>query len=72
MTMTQAEIRDIVIAKAGEDDEFRARLVTDPRAAIEGLTGVSIPDAFTVQVQEKRTMSLHLVLPLDSSGPRKK
>ncbi len=53
MTMTQAEMQDRIIAKAGEDDEFRTRLVADPKRAIEGLTGTTIPDAFTVQVHEE-------------------
>jgi hypothetical protein len=66
MTMTQAEMHDTIVAKAGEDGEFRARLVADPRATIEEVTGAPVPDAFTVQVHEESATSFHLVLPPDS------
>ena len=66
MTMTQAEMQERIIAKAGEDGEFRARLVADPKAAIQELTGAPIPDAFTVQVHQESATSFHLVLPPDS------
>ena len=66
MTMTQADVQDRIITKAGEDSEFRAQLLADPRAAIQELTGTSIPDAFTVQVHKESATSFHLVLPPDS------
>ena len=65
MTMTQSELPDNIIAKASEDGEFRARLLADPRAAIEELTGTPVPDAFTVQVHEETATLFHLVLPPD-------
>ena len=66
MTMTQAELQDRIIAKAGADEEFRARLVADPKGAIQEVTGMPIPDAVTVQVHEESATSFHLVLPPDS------
>ena len=66
MTMTQTEMEDLIIARAGEDGEFRARLVADPRAAIEEVTGASIPDGLTVRVHEETSTLFHLVLPPDS------
>ncbi len=66
MTMTQAEMQDKIVAKAGEDGEFRARLLADPRATIHELIGTPVPDAFTVQVHEESATSFHLVLPPDS------
>jgi hypothetical protein len=66
VTITQTEIQDRIVAKAGEDGEFRARLVADPRTAIHDLTGTPVPDAFTVQVHEESATSFHLVLPPDS------
>ncbi len=65
MTMTRAEIQDKIIEMVGTDGEFRARLVADPRAAIQELTGTPVPDAFTVQVHEESATSFHLVLPPD-------
>jgi hypothetical protein len=66
VTITQTEIQDRIVAKAGEDGEFRARLLADPRAAIEEAVGGSIPDTLTVQVHEESATSFHLVLPPDS------
>ena len=64
--MTQSEMQNRVIARASEDNEFRARLVADPRTTIHELTGTPIPDAFTVEVHEESATSFHLVLPPDS------
>ena len=63
MTMSQAEIQDKIIARVGEDGEFRARLVADPRAAIQEVTGMPIPDGIEMQVHEESATSFHLVLP---------
>ena len=65
MTMTQAEMHDTIIARAGADGEFRARLVTNPKAAIQEVTGTAIPDAIGVQVHEESATSFHIVLPPD-------
>ena len=67
MTMTQADMQDRIIAKASADGEFRARLVADPKGAIQEVTGMPIPDAVTVQVHEESATTFHLVLPPDSS-----
>ena len=66
MAMTQAEIQDAIIARVGEDGKFRARLVADPRAAIQEVTGEPVPATVTVQVHEESATSFHLVLPPDS------
>ena len=65
MTITQVEIQDRLIRKALSDGEFRAWLVSDPKAPILELTGEVIPDAVTVQVHEESAMSFHIVLPAD-------
>ena len=66
MTMTQAELQSRIVERAGTDGGFRARLVADPGGAIEELTGISIPEAITVQVHEESATAFHLVLPPDS------
>ena len=53
MTMTNAELQDLVLAKASEDSEFRARLWSEPRATINKYVVTPIPDDFTVQVHEE-------------------
>ena len=61
--MTQAELQDKIIAKAQAEPEFRAQLVADPKAAIEGVVGSELPAAINVEVHEDSATSLHLVLP---------
>ena len=63
MTMTQAEIKNRVIARDSEDGEFRAQLLTDPREAVHQLTGMMMPDSLKVQVHEESATSFHLMLP---------
>ena len=61
--MTQAEIQSKIIAKAQAEPEFRAQLIADPKATIEGLSGVELPEAINLQVHEDSATSFHLVLP---------
>ena len=58
-----AKMQDRIIARASEDGEFRARLVADPKATIQELTGTPIPDGIEVHVHEESATSFHLVLP---------
>ena len=57
------EMRESLIGKASEDLEFRARLTTDPRAAVHEALGVEIPEWLNVQVHEETADTAHLVLP---------
>jgi hypothetical protein len=45
------------------DDEFRARLVADPRAALEAETGLRFPPDYRLHVHEESATDAHLVLP---------
>lgn len=64
MEMKKAdEMRAHIIKKATEDEAFRATLMAEPKATIEGELGVTIPDGITVQVHENTTQHVHLVLP---------
>lgn len=49
--------------KAAEDDDFRARLIVDPRAAVEEETGIRFPDGYRLHVHEESATDAHLVLP---------
>ena len=64
---TAHELRDRIIEKAGNDPGFREKLLDDPRTAIAGELGVSVPDSFTIRVHEEDAASAHLVLPPSSS-----
>ena len=51
------------MAKAAEDDDFRARLIADPKGAVSEEVGTAIPEGFDVAVHEESATTFHLVLP---------
>ena len=60
---TAQEMEKAVLAKASEDADFRARLLSNPKEAIRQAVGVTIPDGFTIKVHEEDSVTAHLVLP---------
>ena len=60
---TATEMRAQILSRAGEDGDFRARLVADPKAAVADETGTIIPDGFELVVHEDSATTAHLVLP---------
>lgn len=58
-----SEIRARIADKAGADEEFRARLISDPRGVIEQEFGVTIPDGIEIQVHEDSAEVAHVLLP---------
>ena len=63
---TAKEMQAKVVGKAAEDADFRARLLSDPKGAIEQELGVTIPASLSVEVHEESGAAAHLVLPPDS------
>ena len=60
---TATELKSRILSKADEDNDFRTRLIADPKAAISAETGTTIPDGFDVVVHEDSATTAHLVLP---------
>ena len=60
---SEAEVRAHIAMKAAEDDDFRARLIADPRATVEGEIGFRFPDDYRLHVYEESATEAHLVLP---------
>ena len=60
---SEAEVRAHIAMKAGDDDDFRARLIADPRAALEEETGLRLPPDYQLHVHEESATDAHLVLP---------
>jgi len=58
-----------ITKKALTDAKFRADLIQNPKAAIEGFTGIKIPAGLTVKVLEDSASVVHLVLPPGGKGP---
>ena len=65
---TPKEMRMKIVGKAAEDADFRARLLGDPKGAIEQELGVTIPASLSIEVHEEETgATAHLVLPPGST-----
>ena len=60
---TPKQMRERLIERATEDETFRARLLSDPKAAVHEELGLRIPAGYTVQVHEEAADTGHLVLP---------
>ena len=61
---TVDELRKHLIDKAASDEAFRARLISDPKAAIEEELDLTIPEGFNIVVHENIAAdTAHLVLP---------
>ena len=65
-TKTVDELRGHLMEKATADEAFRARLLSDPKAAIEEELGVTIPASLSIKVHEESGTTAHLVLPPDN------
>ena len=63
---TPNEMRMKIVGRATGDADFRARLLSDPKGAVEEELGVSIPASMSVEVHEDDGATAHLVLPPDS------
>ena len=60
---TMSELREHLVEKAAMDETFHARLLSDPKAAVEEELGLTIPAGFTLKVHEDGPDTSHLVLP---------
>ena len=66
---TREELEAKITARAVEDEDFRARLLANPKNVIEGEYGLAIPEGYTVEVHEETATAGHLVLPPASRIP---
>ena len=63
---TAQQMHARIVDKATEDEEFRSRLLSDPKGAIERELGVTIPASMSIAVHEDSAETVHLTLPPDS------
>ena len=61
--MTASQLREQLIAQATEDDEFRARLLGDPKAALRDDYDIVLPETLKLCVHEEDATTAHIVLP---------
>ena len=57
---------DILVSRAGEDGDFRERLLRKPRETVEKEFGVTLPEDHEIQVHEETYARTHVVLPPQS------
>ena len=61
--ISAADMKSRVLKRAEDDNDFRERLLADPKAAIAEVIGMSLPVGFHVAVHEDSDTTAHLVLP---------
>jgi Nitrile hydratase, alpha chain len=59
----RAEMERRLIERSLEDEEFRQRLLDDPKGAIEQELGSRLPESIEVRVVEESADTIYLVLP---------
>ena len=64
---TREDMLEKLIARAGNDSDFRGRLVANPRSALNETFDLEIPDDFNILVHEDDARTAHLVLPASAS-----
>ena len=60
---TRTELDAELIARVTDDEDFRARLLENPREVIQEAVGIDIPEDFTFHIHEENSMTAHVVLP---------
>lgn len=66
--MNPQEALATIQSKAVKDAAFRAELKKDPKAAVEKLLGVKVPQGLSIKVVEDSSSAVHLVLPPADAG----
>ena len=54
-----------VVDKSTVDSDFRQQLLADPKSAISGELGITIPDSMNIEVHASDMQTVHLALPPD-------
>ena len=57
------DVVDVLVSRAGEDDDFRERLLAKPMETIEGEFGVTMAEDHQIHVHEETYATTHVVLP---------
>ena len=60
---TMAEMREQLASRASQDEDFRSRLLSEPKAAVEDELGITLPENFQVKVHEDSATVANFVMP---------
>lgn len=63
--MKATEMLEQLLSRAGEDPDFRARLLADPEGTLKDEYGFKVPEGMELKVIEDSRSTSHLVLPPD-------
>jgi hypothetical protein len=66
--LQRKQVEAMLISRAWEDDQFRKRLLADPRATLGEALGIEIPSSVSVKIQEESADALVLTLPAKPKG----
>jgi hypothetical protein len=59
----RAEVERRIVQRSVQDDAFRQRLLSDPKAVVEEELGTRLPEGIRVRVVEESADTIYLVLP---------
>jgi hypothetical protein len=66
----RAEVEGRIVQRSMEDQDFRQRLLEDPKAAVEQeMVGAQLPEGVEVRVLEESAQTIYLRLPSSASPP---
>jgi len=57
------DVETTITLQAWLDDDFRRRLIADPKSALEAATGHRLPSDLQITVHEETAAHRHLVIP---------
>jgi hypothetical protein len=60
---SRAEMERTLVQRSMEDEDFRRRLLEDPKATVEQELGTQLPEGVQVRVVEESADTIYLVLP---------
>ena len=60
---SRAEMERTLVQRSMEDEDFRQRLLDDPKAAVEQELATQLPEDVEVRVVEESQQTIYLVLP---------
>ena len=62
----RAEMEHSIVQRSLQDENFRQRLLDDPKAAVEEELGTRLPEGVQVRAVEETAQTIYLVLPNSS------
>ena len=68
MENTRTKFEEQIISKAVSDDNFRNRLLDDPKSVLENTMGIKLPVNINVHVQEETPDDIYIVIPYHARG----